>query len=308
MISFDAFTDEMVKIGVSGRKLLKAYKNIGPKPFPKNNAFAKEIEKQTGGAATILTSKKAKKHAKSVASVHKIPEKDVLKNLPMQERLQHQAGMNSNDIFLSRNVNKTLLGASTKKPMTPYERQLMRSAASVHESLERSTHQVIPGVQHLSPIVLMKERNMLRTMPSVGGAGNVREGLESLRKTEHGVLERQVKALFGDKVLQYYRKTGKVPKAMQKAFARKMQNPEARQYDFNAKDGQRFGASVQGLVRNRRPDMWAKFMGRPTKADKERFKVLKEKYKKRVGVVDKGGLATKRTFSRATQKWVDQVT
>lgn len=104
----------------------------------------------------------------------------------------------------------------------------IRSIVNVHEQAERAATPA-SGSLHLSPSVLMKEKNLVNKLTGKG-SHKARRSVESMRGPEYDHLREQLKSRFKDKrVEQFMEKGNKIPKAMRKAFLLKKQKMSASQ-------------------------------------------------------------------------------
>ena len=201
-----AFYDELEKVAASIRQLEEAFTRIGVKT-PRKGSVA-DIFK----ALTIPT----KRQAKAVQKIGKEPEWQAAVPPMIRRSIEGYMRRSPGKIYVSKDAGKAFKPSATKQEVKD-----LRTLFGVHEGLERRVkpREIEYSSLHLSPKVMMEEKNLLSKLT---GAESSKKYLEGLRVAggEYPLLRRQFDQAFGKRALPFLQEGSRIPRAMKKRFMR----------------------------------------------------------------------------------------
>lgn len=186
-----AFFDELEKIAASISTLRKGLSRLGVKAPPKGIPYW-AFSAPTKAQYPVMKSLRGAARPELEALYKKSP----------------------GQIYLSPGIGGAYMPGATKQ-----EAENLRTIFGLHESFERGIKPFnieSSAAGHLSPSVLLNEKNLLNRM---SGAGKEKAYFEKLREPEYARLKEQVKDAFGERGLAFLEPGARVPKAMKKRFA-----------------------------------------------------------------------------------------
>jgi hypothetical protein len=148
-------------------------------------------------------------------------------------------------------VNKFFPGVTGRTLSSPEARRGLTALTAAHELAERrvAPKDIKRVHNHLSPDVLMKERNAIARLEGPG-ADEAREAIAKFRESsgEADHMKRLLTRAYGPRAAQFLEGDQKVSKAMRKGLLRKMrENPSIIQETFapsGSMDGDRFAMKL----------------------------------------------------------------